>query len=166
MAAGPGGPLINESLWVALSFGVFVALVWKKAGSAISSALDKRSEDIRNNLDEAKTLREEAQNELQKYQRLQREATDQAKEIIANAEKAALQIEEAAKKNAEASIKRRKDQAEAKIKALEVEATQDIRNRAAQLATAAAADLIRENMDQVAANNLLKADIEAIKSIN
>jgi len=166
MAAGPGGPLINESLWVALSFGVFVALVWKKAGSAISSALDKRSEDIRNNLDEAKTLREEAQNELQKYQRLQREATDQAKEIIANAEKAALQIEEAAKKNAEASIKRRKDQAEAKIKALEAEATQDIRNRAAQLATAAAADLIRENMDQVAANNLLKADIEAIKSIN
>ena len=166
MAAGPGGPLINESLWVALSFGVFVALVWKKAGSAISAALDKRSEDIRNNLDEAKTLREEAQNELQKYQRLQREATDQAKEIIANAEKAALQIEEAAKKSAEASIKRRKDQAEAKIKALEVEATQDIRNRAAQLATAAAADLIRENMDQVAANNLLKADIEAIKSIN
>ena len=166
MAAGPGGPLINESLWVALSFGVFVALVWKKAGSAISAALDKRSEDIRNNLDEAKTLREEAQNELQKYQRLQREATDQAKAIIANAEKAALQIEEAAKKNAEASIKRRKDQAEAKIKALEAEATQDIRNRAAQLATAAAADLIRENMDQVAANNLLKADIEAIKSIN
>lgn len=166
MAAGPGGPLINESLWVALSFGVFVALVWKKAGSAISAALDKRSEDIRNNLDEAKTLREEAQNELQKYQRLQREATDQAKEIIANAEKAALQIEEAAKKNAEASIKRRKDQAEAKIKALEAEATQDIRNRAAQLATAAAADLIRENIDQVAANNLLKADIEAIKSIN
>jgi F-type H+-transporting ATPase subunit b len=166
MAAGPGGPLINESLWVALSFGVFVALVWKKAGSAISAALDKRSEDIRNNLDEAKTLREEAQNELQKYQRLQREATDQAKEIIANAEKAALQIEEAAKKNAETSIKRRKDQAEAKIKALEAEATQDIRNRAAQLATAAAADLIRENMDQVAANNLLKADIEAIKSIN
>ena len=166
MAAGPGGPLINESLWVALSFGVFVALVWKKAGSAISAALDKRSEDIRNNLDEAKTLREEAQNELQKYQRLQREATDQAKEIIANAEKAALQIEEAAKKNAEASIKRRKDQAEAKIKALEAEATQDIRNRAAQLATAAAADLIREPMDQVAANNIVKADIAAIQSIN
>jgi F-type H+-transporting ATPase subunit b len=166
MAAGSGGPLINESLWVALSFVVFVALVWKKAGSAMSAALDKRGEDIRNNLEEAKALREEAQTELKKYQRLQREATNQAKDIIANAEKAALQIEESAKKNAEASIKRRKDQAEAKIKALEVEATQDIRNRAAQLATAAAADLIRENMDQAAASNLLKADIEAIKSIN
>ena len=132
----------------------------------MSTALDKRSEDIRNNLEEAKTLREEAQNELQKYQRLQREAADQAKDIIANAEKAALQIEESAKKSAEASIKRRKDQAEAKIKALEAEATQDIRNQAARLATAAAAEMIRENMDQAAANKLLKADIEAIKSIN
>ena len=166
MAAGPGGPMIDESLWVAISFGVFVALVWKKAGSAISSALDKRTEDIRKNLDEAKSLRDEAQNELRKYQRLQREATDKAAEIIANAEKAALQIEENAKTSAEASIKRRKAQAESKIKALEAEAMAEIRTRAAQLATSAAAHIISENMDKAAADKLLKADIASIKSVN
>lgn len=166
MAAGPGGPMIDESLWVAISFGVFVALVWKKAGSAISTALDKRTEDIRKNLDEAKSLRDEAQNELQKYQRLQREATDKAAEIIANAEKAALQIEENAKASAEASIKRRKAQAESKIKALEAEAMAEIRTRAAQLATSAAANIISENMDKAAADKLLKADIASIKSVN
>ena len=166
MAAGPGGPMIDESLWVAISFGVFVALVWKKAGSAFSSALDKRTEDIRKNLDEAKSLRDEAQNELQKYQRLQREATDKAAEIIANAEKAALQIEENAKTSAEASIKRRKAQAESKIKALEAEAMAEIRTRAAQLATSAAAHIISENMDKAAADKLLKADIASIKSVN
>ncbi len=166
MAAGPGGPMIDESLWVAISFGVFVALVWKKAGSAISAALDKRTEDIRKNLDEAKALREEAQVELQKYQRLQREASDQAAEIISNAEKAAFQIEENAKVSAEASIKRRKDQAESKIKALEAEAMAEIRNRAAELATVAAASIISNNMDKAASNKLLKADIASIKSIN
>lgn len=166
MAAGPGGPMIDESLWVAISFGVFVALVWKKAGSAISAALDKRTEDIRKNLDEAKALREEAQVELQKYQRLQREASDQAAAIITNAEKAAFQIEENAKVSAEASIKRRKDQAESKIKALEAEAMAEIRNRAAELATAAAASIISDNMDKAASNKLLKADIASIKSIN
>ena len=166
MAAGPGGPMIDESLWVAISFGVFVALVWKKAGSAISAALDKRTEDIRKNLDEAKALREEAQVELQKYQRLQREASDQAAAIISNAEKAAFQIEENAKVSAEASIKRRKDQAESKIKALESEAMAEIRNRAAELATAAAASIISDNMDKAASNKLLKADIASIKSIN
>ena len=166
MAAGPGGPMIDESLWVAISFGVFVALVWKKAGSAISAALDKRTEDIRKNLDEAKALREEAQVELQKYQRLQREASDQAAAIISNAEKAAFQIEENAKVGAEASIKRRKDQAESKIKALEAEAMAEIRNRAAELATVAAASIISDNMDKAASNKLLKADIASIKSIN
>jgi F-type H+-transporting ATPase subunit b len=166
MAAGPGGPMIDESLWVAISFGVFVALVWKKAGSAISAALDKRTEDIRKNLDEAKALREEAQVELQKYQRLQREASDQAAEIISNAEKAAFQIEENAKVSAEASIKRRKDQAESKIEALEAEAMAEIRNRAAELATVAAASIISDNMDKAASNKLLKADIASIKSIN
>ena len=166
MAAGPGGPMIDESLWVAISFGVFVALVWKKAGSAISAALDKRTEDIRKNLDEAKALREEAQVELQKYQRLQREASDQAAAIISNAEKAAFQIEENAKVSAEASIKRRKDQAESKIKALESEAMAEIRNRAAELATAAAASMISDNMDKAASNKLLKSDIASIKSIN
>ncbi len=166
MAAGPGGPMIDESLWVAISFGVFVALVWKKAGSAISAALDKRTEDIRKNLDEAKALREEAQVELQKYQRLQREASDQAAEIISNAEKAAFQIEENAKVSAEASIKRRKDQAESKIMALEAEAMAEIRNRAAELATVAAASIISDNMDKAASNKLLKADIASIKSIN
>lgn len=166
MAAGPGGPMIDESLWVAISFGVFVALVWKKAGSAISAALDKRTEDISKNLDEAKSLREEAQVELQKYQRLQREASDKAAEIISNAEKAALQIEENAKVSAEASIKRRKDQAESKIKALEAEAMAEIRNRAAELATAAAASIISDNMDTAASNKLLKSDIASIKSIN
>jgi F-type H+-transporting ATPase subunit b len=166
MAAGPGGPMIDESLWVAISFGVFVALVWKKAGSAISAALDKRTEDIRKNLDEAKALREEAQVELQKYQRLQREASDQAAAIISNAEKAAFQIEENAKVSAEASIKRRKDQAESKIKALEAEAMAEIRNRAAELATVAAASIISDNMDKAASNKLLKADIASIKSIN
>ncbi|MBT6256771.1 MAG: F0F1 ATP synthase subunit B [Alphaproteobacteria bacterium] len=158
--------MIDESLWVAISFGVFVALVWKKAGSAISAALDKRTEDIRKNLDEAKALREEAQVELQKYQRLQREASDQAAAIISNAEKAAFQIEENAKVSAEASIKRRKDQAESKIKALESEAMAEIRNRAAELATAAAASIISDNMDKAASNKLLKSDIASIKSIN
>ena len=166
MAAGPGGPMIDESLWVAISFGVFVALVWKKAGSAISAALDKRTEDIRKNLDEAKALREEAQVELQKYQRLQREASDQAAEIISNAEKAAFQIEENDKVSAEASIKRRKDQAESKIKALEAEAMAEIRKRAAELATAAAASIISDTMDKAASNKLLKSDIASMKSIS
>ena len=62
--------IVMESVWVAVGFVVFVALVWKKAGSAISAMLDERSEKIRAELDEARALREEALDELHQFQRL------------------------------------------------------------------------------------------------
>ena len=75
-------PMINEGVWVALSFIAFVALVWKRAGSALSAMFDKRADDIRKALDEAHQLREEAQAELTKYQKLNREAMQEAEQIV------------------------------------------------------------------------------------
>ncbi len=165
MASGPE-PFINENIWVTLSFIVFVILVWKKAGGALSSLLDRRSAEIKHNLEDAKRLRDEAQAELHKYQRLQREATDKAREIMANAEQAALSIERNASKAAEATINRRTEQAEAKIKTLESEAIAEIRAHAAMLATSAAIRLMEEKLDAKAASKLITADIAEIKHVN
>ena len=63
-------PLINEGIWVAISFVVFVALVWKKAGAALAAMFDSRADEIRSTLEEARTLRDQAQSELKKYQKL------------------------------------------------------------------------------------------------
>ena len=43
--------IVMESVWVAVGFAAFVALVWRKAGSALSAMLDARSEKIRTELD-------------------------------------------------------------------------------------------------------------------
>ena len=45
----------DESMWVALGFVLFVILVWKKAGSALSETLDSRSAAIKAELDEARS---------------------------------------------------------------------------------------------------------------
>ena len=81
--------IVWESVWVAVGFAVFVALVWKKVGSALGSMLDDRSAKIKADLDEARTLREEALDELHQFQRLHREAAEEAKAILRNAEAAA-----------------------------------------------------------------------------
>lgn len=159
-------PMINEGVWVALSFVVFVALVWKKAGAAMADMFDKRADDIRKNLEEAQQLREEAQAELTKYQKLNRDATAQAEQITANAIAAAEMIRENAAKAAEASIKRKEQQAAAKIKAMETEAVAELRARAAELAITAASDLIEKNLDGKAGLDLVKKDIEQISKIN
>ena len=55
--------------WVAVAFVAFLlVLVYYKVPSLIAKALDDRAEAIRKELDEARRLREEAQNLLADYQ--------------------------------------------------------------------------------------------------
>ncbi len=156
---------MDENLWVALSFVVFVALVWKKASGALSSMLDGRTAEIKKNLDEARRLRDEAQAELQKYQRLNREAKDQAQQIVNNAEAAADKIRENAAAALEQLIARKEEQATVKIKTMEAEAVAELRNRAADLTSAAAAELIKTHLDPKHSAQLVAGDIEQIKKI-
>ena len=158
-------PMINEGVWVAIAFVVFVALVWKKAGAALATMFDARADEIRTNLEEARKLRDEAQAELKKYQRLSREAADQAEQITANAMAVADKIRDDAALAAEAAIKRKEDQAAAKIKAMETEVVAELRDRAAELAMAAAGELIKDKLDKSTSVKLVKSDIENIKKL-
>ncbi|MGU9961535.1 MAG: ATP synthase F0 subunit B [Candidatus Puniceispirillales bacterium WSBS_2018_MAG_OTU23] len=158
-------PLINEGVWVAASFAVFVGLVWKKAGAALSAMFDKRADAIKTALEEARALRDEAQAELTKYQRLSREASEQAEQITANAMLMADSIRENAATTAMATIKRKEDQATAKIKAIEAEVIAELRGRAAGLGMAAAADIIKEKLDDAAQVKLVQSDLKNIKNL-
>ena len=90
--------IVLESVWVAVGFVVFVALVWRKVGAALGGMLDERSAKIRSDLDEAQALRDEALAELKNYQRLHREAADEATAIVKAAEATAERIRETAEK--------------------------------------------------------------------
>ena len=46
----------DESAWVAVGFSLFIVLIWKKAGAALASMLDNRSDRISAELDEAKSF--------------------------------------------------------------------------------------------------------------
>ncbi len=76
---------ITPELSVAIAFVIFVILVGWKGTSRITAAVDKRAQNIRRQLDEAQNLREEAQAALADYQRQQRDALDEAEQIISNA---------------------------------------------------------------------------------
>jgi len=60
-ASGPFFSLRNSNFVVLIAFLVFVGiLVWKKVPALLGRALDDRAQAIRNTLDEARLLREEA----------------------------------------------------------------------------------------------------------
>lgn len=135
--------------WVGLGFVVFALLLWKLgAFKGIAGALDARSARIRADLEEARTLRAEAEAILAEHQRQQSQAHKDAEAIVAHARQEAAQIIDNAKVSAEAMVARRLSMAESKIAAAERAAEADLRARAATLATAAAAKVIAETADK------------------
>ena len=158
--------IVFESVWVAVGFVVFVALVWRKVGAALGGMLDERSEKIRSELKEASALRDEALEELQTYKRLHREAAEEAKTILQSAEATAQRIRETAENKAIAAVKRREQQADAKIKAAEAHMIAELRERAAVLAAATATEIITSKLDKEAGLALVDSAAAEIEKLN
>ena len=134
----PTALMMNATAWVSLAMLVFLGiLVWKKVPAVIGAALDKKISAIRTQLDEASTLRKEAD-------AMRVAAEEEAADLIS-----------AAKVEAEALIIRRQKMAEDKIGAAERGAIADVRARAAAAATAAATALVRETHDAKADKGLV-----------
>ncbi len=150
VAAGPseGGVLQDTSLWVLLAFLAAAALL-ARAGvhKAMSQGLDKRARGIADEINEARKMREEAQELLAAYQRRQREAEEEAAAIIEQAKKDAKRMAAEAHEKIQAQTERRAKAAEDKIARAEAQALAEVRSQAADLAAAAAGEIIRERMD-------------------
>ena len=157
--------VFNESTFVAVGFTLFVILVWRKAGSAIGGMLDERTAKIESELNEAQALREEAAAELQKFQRLAREAADEAKTILANAEATAERITNLAEEKADASVKRREKQAAMKIDAAEAAVIADLRAQSAALAVSAAKQVMTDKLDAEASLALIEASAKQLDGL-
>lgn len=164
-ASGPFFSLKNTNFVVLLGFLVFVGiLIWKKVPAMIGGMLDQRAEGIKAELDEASTLREEAQSILASYERKQREVQEQADAIVAQAKKDSEAAAAKAKEDLKSSIARRLAAAEEQIEAAEAAAIREVRDTAVNVAIAAASDVIAKKMSAAEANDLIDnaiADVSA-----
>ncbi len=153
---------LDEGAWVALGFAIFVILVWKKAGAALREMLDARSDKIRTELEEAEALRKDAKAQLDSFKGLKKEAEEEAKNIIANANLAAKRIRENAAAKAEEIIERREAQAAEKIIASEAAVVGEIKAKTAHLAAQAARQIITDKLDEKTALQLIDQSVEQI----
>ncbi len=167
LAAGdyPFFSLRNTDLIVFFGFVIFIGiLVYFKVPGIITGMLDKRADDIRGELAEARRLREEAQELRASFERKKTEVKGQAERIVAKAKADAELAAEQAKKDLEISIQRRLKAAEDQIASAEAAALREVRNRAVQVAVAASAELIAANMAKADANRLIEDSIKTVEA--
>lgn len=153
--------LINDtSFWALIGLILFFGiLIWAKVPSIIAKQLDDRSDKIRHDLDEARRMREEAQELLADFQRKQREAEAEADAIVDQAKADARLLREEARADMTARLERRTAVAEQRIAQAEAQAVAEVKALAADLAADTAARLIAENSKKADHTTRLKADL-------
>ena len=154
----------DETAWVAIAFVIFIGLVWRKASKAITGILDGRSLLIENELKEAKSLKEEALEELRKSLQSQKNISNEAEQIIKDAQDAAKKIIEDANVSCSEIIKRREEQAKQKIIALETEAVNNIKKITGSIIIESSKVFIESNLDKKENNNIISKSSNQIKS--
>jgi F-type H+-transporting ATPase subunit b len=162
-AKGPFFSLSNTDFVVLLAFIVFIAiLLYFKVPTRVNGMLDKRAQDIKSELDEARALREEAQTLLAGYERKQKDVQEQSDRIVKHAKAEAEAAAEQARKDLEVSIERRKQAAQEQIASAEANAVKEVRDRAISVAVAAAKDVIAKQMTAEKANALIDESIDKV----
>jgi len=148
---------IFESIyfWEYAAFFIFLAVAIKMGWKRVTAGLDARAEAIRDELDQARKLREEAQGLLAEYQRKRRDAEKEADQIVEHAKEEAVALRAEAERKLEENLARRTRLAEEKIGRAEAQAIQDVRNTAIDVAVSAAQKLIAENLDDGRAQALI-----------
>ena len=153
------------SLWALAGLLIFLALVvYLKAPGMVAKSLDARADRIREDLDEARRLREEAQQLLAEYQRKRKEAEQEAGDIVAAAKREADMLVDEAKKKTEEYVVRRAALAETKIAQAERDAISEVRGRAVDIAVAAATNILASKVDVKADAALFKSALQDVKT--
>lgn len=142
----------------------FVLLAYLKVPGMMAKGLDERADKIRDELAEAKRLREEAQHLLAEYQRKRKEAEAEAAGIVAAAEREAAALTAEARQKTDEFIARRNALSEQKIKQAETEAVNAVRVAAVDLAIAAAEKVLAKKTDGAVQDNLFKNALGEVKS--
>jgi F-type H+-transporting ATPase subunit b len=130
--------------WVAVAFLVFFGLLAKlKVPGMITKALDDRADAIRQELDQARRLREEAQDLLTEYQQKRLQAENEAKAILEQARREADALKAESDRSLKESLDRRSRLAEEKIARAEAQALGEVRAAAVEAAVSAAEKVLR-----------------------
>jgi F-type H+-transporting ATPase subunit b len=155
--------MFEAEFWVAVSFLIFIGvIVWLKVPGKIAAALDRRAAQIGRELEEARSIRAEAEQLLTSYRERRAQAEQDAQDIVARARADAEAMQHEMRQQAEAQIARRTRLAEDNIRRAEAQAIQEVRSRAADIAVAAARDLLRTRIDADRDRQLIEQGIDAL----
>ena len=148
--------MFDATFWVAISFVIFcLIIIYKKIPQVINNLLDNKINEIKAEIDNAKNLKYESEQLLQKYKNKIEEAHTESNNII-NSEKKETEIFIKESENKfEQLIANKKKSLEQKLEQMRIKAIKDIQNISNKIAL--------EAVKKIVSNS---ANDEKMKSVN
>ncbi|WP_416236857.1 F0F1 ATP synthase subunit B [Rhizobium sp. CC-YZS058] len=155
----------QATVWATVGLVLFLVLIaYLKVPGMMGKSLDERAARIRNDLDEAKRLREEAQALLAEYQKKRKDAEAEAANIVAAAQREAAALTAEAKQKTDEFVARRTQLSEQKIRQAETDAINAVRATAVDIAISAAERVIAARADGQSQQALFAKSISEVKT--
>ena len=156
--------IIDATFWVAISFVIFIsALIYLKIPGKVKNLLNDNINKIKNQIDEAEKLKEEANNKLSE----QENRLAKAKKEIANMIKQANEESEKniikANDNFHKVMEIRKKNTEEKIRQMKAQAIKEIKNNSLDIALESVEKLMLNSLDKNKLDNIFNQSVEETK---
>ncbi|TVP56080.1 MAG: ATP synthase F0 subunit B [Gemmatimonadales bacterium] len=150
LAQGGGGGLVSVDLGIViLTIAVFGLVLWvlgKYAWKPILGALDAREAGVRNSIEQAAAMREEAQALLEEHREQLASSRKESQQIVADGRAAAERIRSELEEKARAEGDRILERARIEIQRERDRALESVREEAVDLALAAASSILSEKL--------------------
>ena len=157
---------IDATFWVAISFLIFVGvIIYFKVPQKIDDSLNESIKKIKESLDNAEKLKDEAKNILSQYDSKVSKSKEEIKNLITDAKNQAEQNIIKTNEEFHKVIENRKKSAEEKIKQMKVQAIKDVKNSSVDIAISSVEKIIKNSIDKKKLDKIYISSIEEAKKI-
>ena len=155
---------LDATFWVTISFFIFLGiLIYFKIPQKIKDILEQNISSIKNQLEEAEKLKEDAKNILTEHEKKISNSKNEVKKMISKAsdeaEKNVIRVNE----EFHSLMENRKKNAEERIRQLKNQAVKDIKNASVKIAIESVEKLIKNSLDKSKLDKIYTSSIEETK---
>ena len=156
--------MIDATFWVMISFFAFIGLlIYFKIPQKIKKNLDENISNIKNQIDEADKLKEDAKNILTEHEKKISSSKTEVKQMISRASEEAEKNVIKTNQEFHNLMESRKKNAEERIKQLKNQALKDIKNASVKVAIESVEKLIKNSLDKSKLDKIYSSSLEETK---
>ena len=155
---------IDATFWVMVSFFLFIGLlIYFQIPQKIKTSLDENIVGIKNQIDEADKLKEDAKNILTEHEKKISNSKAEVGLLISKANEEAEKNVIKTNQNFHNLMDNRKKNAEERIKQLKNQALKDIKNTSVKIAIESVEKLLKNSLDKSKLDKIYMSSIEETK---